>query len=790
MLTTFSLMLYLFYVQCLFTGPASSEPAYHRAQQPMHSPLGQYHQDPNKDKHELSPYPVRHSSSPYANIPQQRMPDRESADRRDLPQDLSHKAYRGDPRDFTRPTQQPVIDYRRPEPEVVQRNPQQVAPPPAHQAHQRPVSYREQRDLSVRPPSEGHGHKSPSTAYQGERHSHSPAVARRMSPGSSPYPPSMSQNPEMLRRGQPQMQQSIGHPPPLVGKGQAMQMTKSPPVSGHPQQMLAQAHGSITQGTPMRPVSHGQHPPSSLPPREMMAQPQVRLAGGSITSGTPVNREGGGGRLPDPGVRVSQAGGIVFEPRMYDPRTMDQMRVYPGGYPYTAIDPASSSTRQTIINDFNTARQMQRTPIDEREAQISPRAKEVVPPQPKTYPPPMMHPFQTSQGMIYLPPGQVPTSMTEKGPHQHHHTSRGGTPHEEKLSPGGWNLSKGGNPVNVGNPNVMRSITQGTGKPRPSVIAERRQDAYPADSSSQSRSQAMSPRQYPESHPYPSPGMPRVQSQQEYNRQMMEGRERMEQEKRRMAAVEERERQNKMMEEKFRKEIHRQQDIKEENTLSKSENPWSSSNRGSPAYNKGQIKEATDILKVFRQDASPPASGPSRHQGLTAANLIDAIIVHQINQVDENSTAATKETPQQPERKKMETPPSSNGAPPPNAEQKSPSQVHGKHGKKKWIQQHPQSVTPTPQHPQQQVLTKSSNPPAMSTEPQRHSTTAPGGSGSNSRDGVVPETGSRPPSSGAKTLGEHINSIILMDYNTQTKPAPKDGVLSRISVSANLPGEF
>ena len=218
MLTTFSLILYLFYVQCLFTGPASSEPAYHRAQQPMHSPLGQYHQDPNKDKHELSPYPVRHSSSPYANIPQQRMPDRESADRRDLPQDLSHKAYRGDPRDFTRPTQQPVIDYRRPEPEVVQRNPQQVAPPPAHQAHQRPVSYREQRDLSVRPPSEGHGHKSPSTAYQGERHSHSPAVARRMSPGSSPYPPSMSQNPEMLRRGQPQMQQSIGHPPPSCGQ--------------------------------------------------------------------------------------------------------------------------------------------------------------------------------------------------------------------------------------------------------------------------------------------------------------------------------------------------------------------------------------------------------------------------------------------------------------------------------------------------------------------------------------------------------------------------------------------
>jgi hypothetical protein len=50
-----------------------------------------------------------------------------------------------------------------------------------------------------------------------------------------------------------------------------------------------------------------------------------------------------------------------------------------------------------------------------------------------------------------------------------------------------------------------------------------------------------------------------------------------------------------MMEEKFRKEIHRQQDIKEENTLSKSENPWSSSNRGSPAYNKGQIKEATSI---------------------------------------------------------------------------------------------------------------------------------------------------------------------------------------------------
>jgi hypothetical protein len=48
--------------------------------------------------------------------------------------------------------------------------------------------------------------------------------------------------------------------------------------------------------------------------------------------------------------------------------------------------------------------------------------------------------------------------MTEKGPHQNPHTSRGGTAHEEKLSPGGWNLSKGVNPVNVGNPNVMRSI--------------------------------------------------------------------------------------------------------------------------------------------------------------------------------------------------------------------------------------------------------------------------------------------------------------------------------------------
>lgn len=182
----------------------------------MHSPGGHYLQEPHKDKHELA-YQAQHRASPYANIPQQRLPEREPADRREMPQDLSHKGYRGDPRDFTRPTQQPVIDYRRPEPEVHRTPQQQVAPPPAHQAHQRPpAQYRDQRDLSVRPPSEGHGHKSPS-AYQTERHSHSPAVARRMSPGSSPYPSAMAPSPEMLRRAQ--SQPSIGHPPPLVGKG-------------------------------------------------------------------------------------------------------------------------------------------------------------------------------------------------------------------------------------------------------------------------------------------------------------------------------------------------------------------------------------------------------------------------------------------------------------------------------------------------------------------------------------------------------------------------------------------
>lgn len=201
------------YCHLIILGPASTEPAFQRVQQPMHSPGGHYLPDPHKDKHEMA-YQAQHRASPYANIPQQRVPEREPADRREMPQDLSHKGYRGDPRDFTRPTQQPVIDYRRPEPEVVHRNQQPVAPPPAHQAHQRPAQYRDQRELSVRPPSEGHGHKSPS-GYQTERHS--PAVARRMSPGSSPYPSPLVSNQEMLRRGPPQP--SIGHPPPLVGKG-------------------------------------------------------------------------------------------------------------------------------------------------------------------------------------------------------------------------------------------------------------------------------------------------------------------------------------------------------------------------------------------------------------------------------------------------------------------------------------------------------------------------------------------------------------------------------------------
>lgn len=553
----------------------------------------------------------------------------------------------------------------------------------------------------------------------------------------------------------------------LLFSGQGMQMTKSPPVSGHHQQMLPQPapHGSITQGTPLRPIGHGQHPGANLPPQARMS--------GSITSGTPVNRDGSSSRQPEPGVRVTQAGGVVFDPRFFDPRHVEQMKAYPGtAYPPYALDPASSSTRQ-MMNDFQTARQMQRLP-EEREPQISPRAKETMPPQQKAGygPGQILHPFQTSQGMVYLPPGQVqqPGTMSDKGqPSPHHMGSRGGTPHEEKLSPGGWNLSKP-----VGSPNVMRSITQGTGKPRPSVIAERRQDSYPADSSSQPRSQPVSPRQYQDLQ-YQG-GMSRTAQQQEYQK-MLENRERMERieaENRRIAQVEERERERQkklMIEEKMRKEA-----IKEEQSTvsSKPDSPWSS-NRASPAYNKGQIKEATDILKVFRTEPSPPTqTGPiSRHQGLTAANLIDAIIVHQINQVDEGNAAAGKENAA--DRKKVETPPGSS-AHSGLSEQKSPSQVHGK---KKWIQEHPQAMGQAPQRPPQQM----SKPPT--TEPQR-SAPMPGGGGSSSHDGM--ETAPRPPSS-AKTLGEHINSIILMDYNTD-KVQTKESVLGRINGSSNLPGKF
>lgn len=540
-------------------------------------------------------------------------------------------------------------------------------------------------------------------------------------------------------------------------------MTKSPPVSVHHQQMLpqAQAHGSITQGTPLRPLVHGQHPGANLPPQARMS--------GSITSGTPVNRDGSSNRMPEPGVRVSQAGGVMFDPhQFYDPRQVE-MKAYQGaGYPYP-IDSATSSSRQ-MMNDFQTARQMQRPP-EEREAQISPRTKETIPLQQKAGygPGQILHPFQTSQGMVYLPQGQVQphTAMADKGqPSPHHMGGRGGMPHEEKHSPGGWNLSKP-----VVSPNVMRSITQGTGKPRPSVIAERRQDAYPADSSSQPRSQPVSPRQYADSHQYPG-GMPRTTQQQDYQKMLVERErmERMEAENRRMAEERERERerqQKKMMEDKMRKEA-----MKEEQAGSKPGSPWSS-NRASPAY-KGQIKEATDILKVFRTEPSPPTqTGPiSRHQGLTAANLIDAIIVHQINQVDENHLVVGKDNAV--DRKKVETPPSSI-APPMHSEQKSPSQVHGK---KKWIQEHPQAMSQAPQRPPQQM----SKPPTS--EAQRPSP-MPGAGGSASRDGTEP----RPPPSSAKTLGEHINSIILMDYNTD-KPPPKESVLSRINGSSNLPGEY
>lgn len=744
--------------------PASSEPVYRG--QPMIPGMNQYNvQDLRKEKPE---YGGRHSVSPY-HMPVGRM-EREVPDSRDrdLPQDLSKapQGYRGNPRDFG---SQPQFEYRRPAEDPL---PRSSGPPPAHS--QKPSGYyhNEALPLTNRPPSVEQ--KSPQPSFQHDRQAISPAINRHIPPSTSPYP-GMPTVMDPHGRGQPR--QTIPPPPPLINnKGPSPKLnTKSPPSSGHPSMLMPPGSvmhspsGSITQGTPVRTMAQSLNPnqvASMAQRQEAIHRPvQPRMPSGSITSGTPVNRDMGN-RGPPGGMEGPRMQQLQWEQqRMMMEQHMTRPQQYPQPgmpYPYQS----ENSTRQTIRCDFETSRQMGGPHSRKQESQSSPRGKEG---KPGAYPGSMMPGYpQSSQGLVYLQPSMPQDRRLSP------HPSHNAPPHEEK--PIGWPKQGMAGPVPGQVPHDRPSITHGTG--RPSVITVNDRPEYPNEGmrggqgASSPRYDSMLQRQQQQQQQRTSiPAATLAAQQQEYNRRQMQ--EKQEQQ--------ERENANKVkafnLEEQIRREI--MESPKQEERLHKTEtdSSRSTSNRSSPGYRQQNISTPAEFFKVFAQDQSGTnRSGSERQSSLTAANLIDAIIIHQINSsTEETATSKTETSPMNSmvssaSRPKQEPPDSAPQAGPHSLQpdQKSPPAMHGK---KRWVhesQQRPAQSSPMPSTPQSGSgqVSDSDNSPTTS-----------------SMDAQTPKSeGSSAEQKNNMTLGEHITSIIMMDYGNG-KPSLKNNVLSQINGS-------
>ncbi|XP_056017947.1 serine/arginine repetitive matrix protein 2-like isoform X6 [Ostrea edulis] len=734
--------------------PASSEPVYRG--QPVIPGGGQYNvQDLRKEKPE---YGGRHSVSPY-HMPPGRM-EREPPDSRersvDLPQDLSKAphGYRGNPRDFG---SQPQYEYRRPAEDPL---PRSSGPPPAHSQKPAGFFHSEALPLTNRPPSVEQ--KSPQP-YQHERQAVSPAISRHIPPSTSPYP---GMPPGMDPHGRGQPRQTIPPPPPLINnKGPSPKLnTKSPPSSAHPSMLVPgsiihSASGSITQGTPVRTMAQNMNPNqvAGIAQRQeamhRQALPvQPRMPSGSITSGTPVNREmgirGAPGNMDGPRMHMQweQQQRMMIEQHMGRPQQYPQQGM---PFPYQS----ENSTRQTIRCDFETSRQMG-GPHRKQENQPSPRGKEA-----KTgpYPGSLMPGYpQTTQGLIYLQPGQMPMHPDRRlSPHPSHNVP----PHEEK--PSGWHKQGMTGPGQL--PHDRPSITHGTG--RPSVITVNDRPDYPGVGAQGAHSPRYDPMlQRQQQQPRSSiPATTLAAQQQEYTRrQMQEKQEQLE-----------RENANKTkafnLEEQIRREI---MDSPKEERIHKSdtESNRSSSNRSSPGY-RSNIQTPAEFFKVFAQEPSGASrSGSERQSSLTAANLIDAIIIHQINNSTEETSTTKSETTMVSSmtRPKLE-PPDSAQHPVPQSmlpDQKSPPAMHGK---KRWVhesQQRPAQSSPMPSTPQGGSGHVSDNDNSPTTSSVEARTPKPEGSGGEQKNSM--------------TLGEHITSIIMMDYGN-SKQHLKNNVLSQIN---------
>lgn len=256
--------------------------------------------------------------------------------------------------------------------------------------------------------------------------------------------------------------------------------------------------------------------------------------------------------------------------------------------------------------------------------------------------------------------------------------------------------------------------------------------------------------------------------------------------------------------------------------------------------NKGgsKVNHPTDLLKVFASDSQHISkqqdSGSGKNCSMTAAKLIDAIIVHQINQSTED-TSTSDTTSSQSRAMKQDPKVSSQGS---MSQNQQGNQMYSQGGQGHMMvgPGYPGQMYPGQQHFQKEQGYKgeSKSPPVqmgkkrwMHTQPPAQG--APGsfspvGSTKSEPDSKPP---SRPPSSGGgsvhsqspvqdpkqMTFGDHINSIILQDYTgkkgsggppagtksflsqingstTQTSAPHQKGAYSTPSTTASMPSEM
>ena len=303
----------------------------------------------------------------------------------DLTVDKGARGYKGDPRDFDPHGQlRPGDPYSRQMDDPQQRKViTMVTPPPAHSHRRSPFQVQEAIAIKGRP--EG---LERAQGFYPERQALSPSV-RGLPPSTSPYNP-MNADP----RGSKGVISGIPPPPPLINTS-SPRLPRSPPGGPHMQGLPS---GSITHGTPISHSLTTSIPSSSSRHYEHGQQVPAR---GSITQGTPIRDSqigrgsnlGHEGRPRGPGqydirmMEQAQVRGIP--PQMYDPRIMEQIRMqhphyaqgavsqYSGPYPVSQPSQGGDYSKQTIMSDFELAKQMRHQSPTEKDIQrSSPRAQD------------------------------------------------------------------------------------------------------------------------------------------------------------------------------------------------------------------------------------------------------------------------------------------------------------------------------------------------------------------------------------------------------------------------------